>query len=104
WRRRGCLFWGSDRGWVGESGGLAALLTSRNEGVLHRAEEVLEAFLAGVAGIMPGAPVPEARLAARDLGIPLVDRQADMVLLGHAHRHRIGEEFVELGHSSLVEV
>ena len=78
---------------MGQRIGLAAF-AGRDQREGDVAEEVGQAFLVDVAGIVPGAAVPDAGLAGGNFRPPLVAGHADVVLLGDAggdaHRRRTG--------------
>jgi hypothetical protein len=65
------------------------------------AEDVGITLPARMIRTVPGAAVPEQRLAGRNLGIPLVPVGADMGLAGDIGRHGIGEDLAEGRHPAL---
>ena len=88
---------------MGDGIGPARCISGRDQPKLNIAEKVGQPFFAGVAGIMPGAAMPEAGFTGGHLGIPLIPRRADVVLAGHTHGHSVGEELVELLHGIAAE-
>ena len=89
---------------MGDGGGAAAVTARRDQREHHLVEEVVQPLAPGVARVVPGAAVPQPRLAAGHLGVPLVPFHAEVVLPCDAvAEHRIVEEAVILEQGAAIQ-
>ena len=68
---------------VGEGCRFATRTARGNQREHNLVEEIGETFAAGVAGVVPGATVPETSFAVCHLVVPLIPFHANVVLLGN---------------------